>query len=309
MKISVLIPPIVAGLMPVGASLCMAAGEPATAKKAERGSLERIIKKEVTVSAPIDDVWRAWTTSEGVTSFGPPAAKIELRVGGAYEWYFMPDQPPGARGSDGCRVLSYLPMRMLSFEWNAPPSIPKLRESDAKTHVIIEFEEVEAGQVTVTLSQLGLGQGEEWDKYYEYFDAAWGRVLDGLVKHFQRGGKEASKPGAKQHWVYFIRPVRPSFFDKATPEEERIVSEHARYIQGLLATGTLVLAGPCFDPPYYPEHSDDTVSLEMPTPGIVVFEADGLDAARKIMEGDPAVKAGVFKARLNTFNLAFQRKE
>ncbi|MHC4695620.1 MAG: SRPBCC family protein [Planctomycetota bacterium] len=144
----------------------------------------RIIRKEVIVSASLAEVWNAWTTTEGVTSFGPPKADVELRVGGRYEWYFLPDAPEGSRGAEGCTVLSYLPMRMLSFSWNAPPAIPTLRDAGERTHVVVEFEQAPDKQVKLTLWQLGFGKGEAWDEYYAYFDRAWGIVLDNLKKHF-----------------------------------------------------------------------------------------------------------------------------
>lgn len=138
---------------------------------------ERVIAKPVTVSASLTDVWAAWTTTAGVTSFGPPQANVELRVGGPYEWYFAPKAPEGSRGSEGCRVLSFLPRQMLSFTWNAPPSIPELRGANVHTHVVTQFEDLEDGRVEVSLSPLGLGEGKEWDEYYDYFTRAWPRVL------------------------------------------------------------------------------------------------------------------------------------
>ena len=66
-----------------------------------------------------------------------------------------------------------------------------------------------------------------------------------------------------------------------------------------------MLAGPSFEPTQYPEGSG--LALDMPAPGIVVFEAEGDEEARRIMEGDPAVKAGVFKAQVNAFKLSFVR--
>lgn len=144
----------------------------------------RILHKQAAVTAPLAQVWHAWTTTEGVTSFGPRRASVELRVGGPYEWYFTPDAPEGSRGGEGCTVLSYLPMKMLSFTWNAPPSIPTLRESGARTHVVIEFEELPDGRIGVSLHQLGFGEGEDWDRYYEYFDEAWPKVLTWLKQRF-----------------------------------------------------------------------------------------------------------------------------
>ena len=37
---------------------------------------ERMIEKQAVVGAPIAEVWKAWTTSEGVKSFFAPDAKV-----------------------------------------------------------------------------------------------------------------------------------------------------------------------------------------------------------------------------------------
>ena len=47
--------------------------------------------------------------------------------------------------------------------------------------------------------------------------------------------------------------------------------------------------------------------FELPAAGIAVFEAESDERARQIMEHDPAVKAGLFKARVSPFSLAFLR--
>jgi len=282
----------------------------------------RQLHKEVVVSAPVEAVWDAWTTRAGVTSFGPPEAKIELRVGGAYEWYFIPDAPPGDRGSDGCRVLSFVPNRMLSFSWNAPPSLAALRESGARTHVVLDFEPLDGGRVKVSLTQVGFGQGEVWDKYYEYFDNAWSYVLQNLERRFsarQGGGPTAAEAKSPEpaappagtdpgtHWVFFIRPARPGFFTKMTPMEQEKITGHKAYLSRLVEEGTAVFAGRTLDPAYYPDDIEAGVMLDMPAVGIVVFQAGTVEEAKRIMQADPAVEAGVFKACLHPFGLAFNR--
>jgi uncharacterized protein YciI len=42
--------------------------------------------------------------------------------------------------------------------------------------------------------------------------------------------------------------------------------------------------------------------------GLVVFEAESEDAARKFMVGDPAVVAGVMVATLHPYSIALLRK-
>lgn len=147
----------------------------------------RTLYHEIVVSAPLEDVWAAWTTTEGVNSFFTPNADVELRVGGKYEMYFDMAAEPGVRGAEGCHVLSFLPMTMLSYEWNAPPSIPNLRNAGVQTWVVMEFEPLEDNRVRIKHTMLGIGEGEDWDKYVAYFDRAWTNVLDACKQRFERG--------------------------------------------------------------------------------------------------------------------------
>ncbi len=149
---------------------------------------KRDLRKDIIVPASRDQVWAAWTTSEGLKSFFSPAAEIELRVGGKFEIQFLLEAPYGQRGSEDCFILSYLPPEMLSFEWNAPPTFGKLR--DKRTHVVLHFREIEPGKTSVELAHLGWGEGEEWDKLFEYFDRAWDTVLANLRKRFIDGPLE-----------------------------------------------------------------------------------------------------------------------
>lgn len=145
----------------------------------------KILRRDVLVPASLEDVWKAWTTTEGLKTFFSPAAKVELVLGGPYEIYFDLEAPYGSRGSEGCRVLSYLPMEMLSFDWNAPPEFGELRRKH--TVVVLQFNDAGPGKVRIVLSQLGWGKGEQWDKLYDYFYKAWSLVLGNLKKRFVAG--------------------------------------------------------------------------------------------------------------------------
>ncbi len=78
-----------------------------------------------------------------------------------------------------------VPMKLLAFEWNQPPSIPTLR--DVHTLVFLRFEELAPNQVRVVMTHTGWGVGEEWDKAYAYFDHAWDAVLGNLRYRFTVG--------------------------------------------------------------------------------------------------------------------------
>lgn len=135
------------------------------------------------VNAPIADVWRAWTTSEGLSAMLGRTATVELRVGGPFEILFSDTAPEGERGSEGCSVLSFIPGRMLSFSWNAPPQFPHARAHPA--HVVVELRPINDSSTEITLTHAGLDtlahqhpeHAGEYRAVRAYFADAWPRVM------------------------------------------------------------------------------------------------------------------------------------
>lgn len=160
---------------------------------------ERAIVKTVTVKASVDDAWRAWTTSEGITSFFAPEAQVEPRPGGAFHVHFNPFAKPGLKGADDMVVLAVQDRKMLSFTWNAPPSLPEVRGQH--TSVVVRFEPAGEGLTRVRLTHTGWGEGGQWDKAFDYFAKAWPHVLAGLEKRFVEGPKDW-KPWLEQMRAY-----------------------------------------------------------------------------------------------------------
>jgi len=147
--------------------------------------MNKKIYKEIKVSGFLGDIWNAFTTVEGIKTFFAPDGKIELELFGCYEIYFLPEENEGKRGSEGCVVLSFIPERMLSFTWSAPPEFPNVRKE--RTWVVLEFENLGDNTVFVKLTHLGWREGREWDEVYAYFDKAWDIVLTRLKKRFEQG--------------------------------------------------------------------------------------------------------------------------
>lgn len=152
-----------------------------TSTIAASGPNVRSLVKEAEVAAPPIDVWSAWTSNEGMAAWwGPPTTDIELAIGGSFEILFDMDQPEGLRGSEGCKILAYVPGESFSFTWNAPPHLA-LRS--VNTWVVLTFTESSTG-TAVRLVHTGFLDGPDWDAYMEYFDNAWGFVLGLLRDHW-----------------------------------------------------------------------------------------------------------------------------
>lgn len=177
-----------------GLGLCMSAT-----------AAERAIDKEVLVDATVDQVWEAWTTKAGITSFFSPDAEVDPRAGGAFHVFINPYAAPGMKGADTMRYLALQPKTMLSFDWNAPPSLPNVRGQH--TVVILRFAP-EGSKTHLTLHHVGWGNadganGKEWDAAFKYFDSAWGNVLANLQKRFAAGGQPVD-------WTEWLKHMKDS---------------------------------------------------------------------------------------------------
>ena len=162
---------------------------------------ERAINEKITVKANVDDVWKAWTTTEGVKSFFAPDAKVELRVDGPFEIYINPFAEPGMKGADDMRIIGFQEKKMLTFTWNAPPSLPEARKQ--RSVVIVRLISRGDALTDVTLHHVGWGEGGEWDKAHDYFAKSWPNVLKNLQKRFDSG------PVDWKPWLDMLRPKAP----------------------------------------------------------------------------------------------------
>lgn len=93
-------------------------------------------------------------------------------------------------------------------------------------------------------------------------------------------------------WIYFIHAPRENFAATMTAEEQAVWAQHFERLQGLLADGRLILAGP---------------TLGTANTGIAIFEAPDEEAARLIMAADPVVSGGYARGELRPFRVSLLR--
>ena len=93
-------------------------------------------------------------------------------------------------------------------------------------------------------------------------------------------------------WIYFIHPPRENFAATMTEPEERAWAAHFDRLKRMLADGTLILAGP---------------TLGRINTGITVIEAPDEQAARRIMEEDPAIAGGFATGELRPLKVSLLR--
>ena len=93
-------------------------------------------------------------------------------------------------------------------------------------------------------------------------------------------------------YLYRIQPTRLEMVTSGpTDEEASIISEHFNYLKSLTEQGVVLVFG-------------RTQNKDASTFGITIFRADSDDAARSIMNNDPAVKKRIMRAELFPYRVA-----
>ena len=260
-------------------------------------------------AASVDEVWECWTTEEGLVSFLAPAAFVELRVGGP--WEFGADEATAGSDGSGVRILDHVTGERLSVEWPVPERFPETRGTPTRVDVVLR--RMSDQRTLVTIEHTGFGEGHEWAHVSEYFQLFWSGVLNNLRRRFERGpvpwaeqGVDVAQARARvderraawleappRHWVIRLEPRDAGVATDPSPEDAARIQEHFERLRRMLDEGSLLLAGPAREEPWF---------------GLVVFEARDRSAAQAVLRGDPAVRAGVMTGALQAFHVSLARE-
>lgn len=153
-------------------------------KVVKQSTPERALVFEVTIPAPRAAVWRAFTTSEGLSSWLSPGAVVDLRKGG--EWTAR--YPGGKTG--GGTILSFVAEQEITMAAMAPEQFPMVRAE--RTNARFEFK-ADGESTIVKLVQTGWKTGEEWDKAYEYLAQGNAQLLRMVRQRFISGPTDWTK--------------------------------------------------------------------------------------------------------------------
>ena len=166
------------------ALLAAAIVAPTFGAAASRSESEKMLRVEITVPASRADVWKAFSTSEGLSTWLAPNSNVELEPGGEWMVHF----PGGSTG--GGNIVSFVPGKEIVIKALAPDQFPTVRAQ--RTTARFELEDHGKGTL-VRLTQTGWQDGDEWDRAYEYLTAGNAQLMATLHRRFVSGPIDWSK--------------------------------------------------------------------------------------------------------------------
>lgn len=139
---------------------------------------------EGVVNAPIQEVWKVFSTSEGYKVLGPALAEVDLRIGGTIRSRYGADGPLGDAETIENLVLAFEPPTMIAMRIRKPPASFPFKEAWKKSWTVVTLVPLDAGRTRIRAASLGFGSDEESVSMRRFFERGNQQVLETLQKHF-----------------------------------------------------------------------------------------------------------------------------
>jgi uncharacterized protein YndB with AHSA1/START domain len=147
-------------------------------------SAQEHIVHEGIIDASVREVWKAYTTKEGLESWMVAHADIALEVGGTMRTHYDPKGSLGDPKTIENTILSYEPERMLSLKVSRTPAGFPFPNAIKTMWTVVYFEPISPLKTRLREVSLGFGDDDESRKMREFFDRGNAATLAQLQKHF-----------------------------------------------------------------------------------------------------------------------------
>ncbi len=170
------------------------------------------------VNAPIDEVWRVFSTPEGFKQLGVAKCDMDFRIGGLIRTHYNPEGVLGDEGTIQNQILAFEPGRMLAFHIHQPPKGFPFKEAWKTSWSVVTLTDLGDQRTNVRLAGLGYDASEESQKMREFFKAGNAYVMKVLQSKYDAqtaipaGAAHAQDPLAPIELTQIVNAPRAEVF-------------------------------------------------------------------------------------------------
>lgn len=160
----------------------------ATSQVSKTDANELVLIQEVSFEAPIEEVWRAYTTAEGWTAWASPKAEVDLRVGGTILTAYQGEI--GGSNTNTLHIVNYVPERLLTLRAELSKNWPEIMQEDAeRLSNVILFDEIANGVTRIESYGIGYSDAPEYDQLMSFFIKANEGLYQNLRAYLETGAR------------------------------------------------------------------------------------------------------------------------
>lgn len=139
------------------------------------------------IDAPVKDVWKAFTTTEGIKSWMVAEGDVDLRLGGKIRTGYQPGTDLSGPNAIENTIIAFDPEHMLTIRNTKAPENFPFKKAIGEVWTVVYFEAVSETKTRVTSRMLGYRMEDEFIKMRRFFLDGNRQTLEELQKHFAKG--------------------------------------------------------------------------------------------------------------------------
>jgi uncharacterized protein YndB with AHSA1/START domain len=159
------------------------------------GRPDQVVSEGV-IDAPVEAVWAALATKEGLESWNVAHAEIDLKVGGRMRTHYDPKGVIGDPNTIENTILAFEPNRLLVMQVANPPAKFPFKDAIRKMWTVIHFEDAGPGRTRLRIVGVGYGDDDESRKLKGFFAKGNEYTIKKLQAKFD---PKAKRPTAGAH--------------------------------------------------------------------------------------------------------------
>ncbi len=148
---------------------------------------EKALQLSVVVPTNREEVWKLFTTDQGLKKWIAPVVKTNIKIGGWIKTNYDKTKTTDDTRAIQLDIINYLENEMLTLKVNLNDNFSKeAKNEDKNLQEIIQFVDIVNGKTKIISTMVGWGQGSHWDKTYSYFEKGNEWTYNEFLKLFNK---------------------------------------------------------------------------------------------------------------------------
>lgn len=131
---------------------------------------EKVLQLSIIVPIERKAAWELFTKDEQLMRWIAPLAHMDLKTGGTLVTNYNKSKSLADSSSIKLGVVNFLENELLTLKVNLNNNFSrKVQEEDDNLQEILQFVDMGNGKTKIISSMVGWGQGDDWNKVYDFF--------------------------------------------------------------------------------------------------------------------------------------------
>jgi uncharacterized protein YndB with AHSA1/START domain len=141
---------------------------------------------EGVVDAPVEEVWKILSTSEGYKVLGPALAEVDLRIGGTIRTRYSANGNLGDSETIENVILAFEPPTMMATRIQKTPATFPFKEAWKRPWSVVILIPLDGGKTKIHAASLGYGSDAESLAMRRFFENGNQEVIGNIQRHFAK---------------------------------------------------------------------------------------------------------------------------